>query len=161
MFAKATSVLDYGCGSGILAIAAAKLGARRVDGIDVDPQALRASADNARANGVVARFVAPDALPDAAYDIVVANILTNPLVVLAPALARRVGDGGALALAGLLDAQAPRVAEAYARWFNIAPWRSADGWTLLAGRAPNARPDRDACPTRISRAVPAAGPSSA
>jgi ribosomal protein L11 methyltransferase len=114
-------MLDYGCGSGILAIAAAKLGAARVTGTDIDPQALRASADNAKANGV------------GAFDVVVANILTNPLVVLAPALAMRVRAGGAIVLAGLLDAQAALVANAYARWFNIAPWRSADGWTLLAG----------------------------
>ena len=127
------SMLDYGCGSGILAIAAAKLGAARVTGTDLDPQALRASADNAKANRVGAMFVAPDAIGESTFDVVVANILTNPLVVLAPALAMRVRAGGAIALAGLLDAQAARVADAYRRWFNIAPWRSADGWTLLAG----------------------------
>jgi ribosomal protein L11 methyltransferase len=133
------SLLDYGCGSGILAIAAAKLGAGRVAATDIDPQALRAAADNARANGVDIAFVAPDAVPDRTYDIVVANILTNPLRVLAPALATRVRKGGFIALAGLLDTQAAEVAEAYARWFNIAPWRSADGWSLLAGVR---RPDR-------------------
>ena len=133
------SLLDYGCGSGILAIAAAKLGAGRVEGTDVDPQALRASAANARANGVDVVFVAPDALSGRTYDIVVANILTNPLRVLAPALAIRVRTGGWIALAGLIDAQAALVADAYARWFNIAPWRAADGWSLLAGVR---RPDR-------------------
>ena len=127
------TMLDYGCGSGILAIAAAKLGAAQVTGIDIDPQALRASADNAHANQVGALFVAPDAIGDSTFDVVVANILTNPLVVLAPALAMRVRAGGALVLAGLLDAQAALVEDAYRRWFNIAPWRSADGWTLLAG----------------------------
>ncbi len=127
------SVLDYGCGSGILAIAAARLGARAVAGTDVDPQALRASAENARANGVAAEFAAPDALGDARFDVVVANILANPLILLAPALAMRVRPGGRIALAGLLDAQADQVAAAYARWFNIAPWRAALGWTLLAG----------------------------
>ncbi|MET0203721.1 MAG: 50S ribosomal protein L11 methyltransferase [Casimicrobiaceae bacterium] len=133
------SLLDYGCGSGILAIAAAKLGAGRVAGTDIDTQALRAAADNARANCVDIALVAPDALPDRTYDIVVANILTNPLRVLAPALAMRVREGGSIALAGLLDTQAAQVADAYARWFNIAPWRTADGWSLLAGVR---RPDR-------------------
>ena len=128
-----SAVLDYGCGSGILAIAAAKLGAGRVTGTDIDPQALRASEDNARANGVDVAFATPDAIGAATYDIVVANILTNPLRVLAPALAARVRGGGSIALAGLLDAQAPLVADAYVRWFNIAPWRATDGWTLLAG----------------------------
>lgn len=127
------AVLDYGCGSGILAIAAAKLGAGRVVGTDIDPQALRASVDNARANAVDIDFVAPDAMPGTVYDIVVANILTNPLRVLAPVLAMRVREGGSIALAGLLEAQVPLVAAAYARWFNIAPWRSTDGWSLLAG----------------------------
>ena len=127
------TLLDYGCGSGILAIAAAKLGARGVVGTDIDAQALDASAANARANDVEASFVAPAALPAAAFDIVVANILTNPLRVLAPALAMRVRAGGRVALAGLLETQASTVRDAYARWFTIAPWRTADGWTLLAG----------------------------
>jgi len=134
-----TRVLDYGCGSGILAIAAAKLGAGDVAGTDIDPQALDAAADNARANGTAVAFAAPDAIRGGTFDLVVANILTNPLRMLAPALAARVRPGGRLALAGLLDAQAPLVADAYARWFTIAPWRSADGWTLLAGvRTPDA-----------------------
>ena len=137
--APGCSLLDYGCGSGILAIAATKLGAGRVIGTDIDPQALRAGADNARANGVDVAFVAPDAIPDATYDLVVANILTNPLRMLAPALAMRVREAGSIALAGLLDTQAAQVAEAYTRWFNIAPWRTADGWSLLAGVR---RPDR-------------------
>ena len=133
------SVLDYGCGSGILAIAAARLGAGAVTGTDIDPQALVASAQNARANGANIVFVAPDALPGERFDILVANILTNPLRVLAPALAARVRDGGRIALAGLLDSQAALVANAYARWFTIAPWRTAEGWTLLAGvRGPDA-----------------------
>jgi ribosomal protein L11 methyltransferase len=128
-----STLLDYGCGSGILAIAAAKLHARRVAGVDIDPQALRASAANAQANGVAATFAAPDALAPETFDLVVANILTNPLVVLAPVLARRVCAGGRIALAGLLAAQAAEVAAAYARWFTIAPWRTCDGWSLLAG----------------------------
>lgn len=129
------SVLDYGCGSGILAIAAARLGALRVAGIDVDPQALRASADNARINEVTGAFVGPDALPPGRYDVVVANILTNPLRMLAPAIAARVAVGGRLALSGILEEQAQSVADAYARWFTLAPWRTSEGWVLLSGAA--------------------------
>ena len=127
------SVLDYGCGSGILAIAAAKLGAGSVVGTDIDAQALAASAANARANGVAARFEAPDRLPAGGSDIVVANILANPLVVLAPALAARTKRGGCIALSGILETQAGEVADAYARWFTLDVWRRLDGWVLIAG----------------------------
>jgi len=127
------SLLDYGCGSGILAIAGARLGAGRVVGTDVDPQAMRASMENARANDVTASFVLPDALAPGSFDMVVANILANPLTLLAPALAQRVRTGGRIALSGILDAQADAVAAAYARWFNIGTWKSRDGWVLLAG----------------------------
>lgn len=128
-----TRVLDYGCGSGILAIAAAKLGAGSVVGTDIDAQALAASAANARANGVAARFEAPDRLPAGGSDIVVANILANPLVVLAPALAARTKRGGCIALSGILETQAGEVADAYARWFTLDVWRRLDGWVLIAG----------------------------
>jgi ribosomal protein L11 methyltransferase len=127
------SLLDYGCGSGILAIAGARLGAGRVVGTDVDPQAMRASGENARANGVTATFVLPDALPPESFDVLVANILANPLTLLAPALARRVRACGRIALSGILEPQADAVAAAYARWFNIESWKSRDGWVLLAG----------------------------
>lgn len=127
------SVLDYGCGSGILAIAAAKLGAARVAGIDIDPQAIATSRDNAAANGVAAQFVFPDELPAMAFDVLVANILANPLEVLAPLLAGRVRIGGLLVLAGILEAQVGAVAAAYERWFNIDLWGTADGWAALAG----------------------------
>ena len=127
------SVLDYGCGSGILAIAAAKLGARTVAGTDVDAQALAASAANARANGVEAHFVTPDRLEPGERDVVVANILANPLILLAPALAARTKRGGRIALSGILEAQADEVAATYARWFTLAVWRRLDGWVLLAG----------------------------
>ena len=130
---RGDDVLDYGCGSGILAIAAMKLGAARACGVDVDPQAIQASADNARANGVDARFCLADALGGETHDVVVANILANPLILLAPALSARVRGGGRIALAGILDAQADAVAEAYARWFTLAPWRHDDGWVMLAG----------------------------
>jgi len=127
------SLLDYGCGSGILAIAAAKLGASRVVGTDVDPQAIVASRDNATLNGATADFVDPDALDAGAFDVVVANILANPLVLLAPAIAARVRPGGRLVLSGILEPQADTVLAAYAAWFNIAATARADGWVLLAG----------------------------
>jgi len=130
------SVLDYGCGSGILAVAAAKLGAAHVTGVDVDPQALRASEANARANRVRARFVDADSLGPGAYGVVVANILANPLIVLAPALAARVAPRGAIALSGILAPQAEAVIAAYAPWFTLAAERDDEGWVLLAGRAP-------------------------
>jgi ribosomal protein L11 methyltransferase len=127
------TVLDYGCGSGILAIAAVRLGAREAVGTDVDPQAIRASADNARANAVDATFVLPDALAPRAFDVVVANILANPLILLAPALAARVKAGGRLALSGILESQAGDVIAAYAAWFTLRAWRASEGWVLLAG----------------------------
>ncbi len=131
-------VLDYGCGSGILGIAAAKLGAGRVVGVDIDPQALRASAANAAANGVAFELYAADAFPARSgetFDVVVANILANPLCVLAPALAARVRAGGRIVLSGVLAAQGQDVADAYARWFIMEDCaRSDDGWVALAGR---------------------------
>jgi ribosomal protein L11 methyltransferase len=132
--AGAESLLDYGCGSGILAIAAMRLGAGVAFGTDVDHQAIRASSENARANGVQATFLPPDALPAKTFDVVVANILANPLTVLAPLLARRVRPGGRIALSGILAPQAPAIAAAYARWFKLATWRQSDGWVLLAGQ---------------------------
>jgi ribosomal protein L11 methyltransferase len=123
-------VLDYGCGSGILAIAAAKLGAAHVDAVDLDPQAVETTRANALANGIALNPLLPDALPAADYDIVVSNILAQPLIVLAPLLAQR---GRRVALSGILEAQAPEVARAYARWFNITLAASEDGWALLAG----------------------------
>jgi ribosomal protein L11 methyltransferase len=133
---RGESVLDYGCGSGILAIAAARLGASRVVGTDVDPQAMIASRENARRNGVEATFVTPDALAaqaPAPFDVVVANILANPLILLAPALAARTRTGGRIVLSGILTPQAEEVAAAYAPWFKIVVWMHDDGWVALAG----------------------------
>jgi ribosomal protein L11 methyltransferase len=127
------SLLDYGCGSGILAIAAARLGARPVVGADIDPQAMLASEENARINQAAATFVLADALPPGTFDIVVANILANPLLLLAPMLAGRVCNGGRIALSGILEPQADAVAAAYAPWFNIAASQRVDGWVLLTG----------------------------
>ena len=131
--ARADSVLDYGCGSGILAIAAAKLGAARVVGVDIDPRAIRASVDNARENRVVARFVHADVPMTERFTIVVANILANPLRLLAPALAARATPRGRIALSGVLAAQAGDVAAAYAPWFDMRVLAEEDGWTLVAG----------------------------
>ena len=136
---RRASVLDYGCGSGILAIAAARMGAREVKGTDIDPQALVAATDNARRNGVNVRFVAPDALTPARFDLVVANILANPLVLLAPALAERVNVGGHIVLSGVLEAHAEDVMAAYRPWFRMTVWQREDGWVALTGgraRAP-------------------------
>ncbi len=130
---RGASVLDYGCGSGILAIAAAKLGAGAVTGVDADLQAIASSRANADANAVAAEFCSPDRLSVPPVDILVANILANALELLAPLLAGRVRVGGRIVLSGILEPQAGRVAAAYARWFNIGPWGSADGWTALAG----------------------------
>ena len=126
-------VLDYGCGSGILAIAAARLGAARVDATDIDPQAVQTAAQNAAANAVRVLAAAPEALPAAEYDCVISNILAQPLMVLAPLLAARTARGGRLALSGILESQAGEVATAYAPWIALAPVATEEGWTLLAG----------------------------
>jgi len=129
-------VLDYGCGSGILAIAAAKLGATHVVGTDVDEHALAAARANAAANLAPGDYTAPDCLPSGAYDLVLANILTNPLKLLAPLLLERVASGGALVLSGVLERQADEVKATYtgcdAR-VPLSPWRTSDGWVCLSG----------------------------
>ena len=127
------SVLDYGCGSGILAIAAAKLGATRVDAVDIDPQSVETAVENARANGVSVRVSSPDALEPRAYDIVIANILAQPLVVLAPILIAR-AKGGRLALSGLLDSQSAEVAAAYDPAARLLVGERDGEWVLLEGR---------------------------
>lgn len=130
------TVLDYGCGSGILAIAAAKLGAGSVDAVDIDEQAVQSSADNARVNRVRIQAMLPDALMPGQYEVVVANILSNPLKVLAPMLCGRVRPGGHLVLSGVLERQAEEVAAAYAPWMNMSVWKAQDGWVCLAGQKP-------------------------
>jgi len=127
-------VLDYGCGSGILAIAAAKLGATGVDAVDVDADALVATGDNARANDADVRVVPPERLPPGEYDIVVANILAQPLLVLEPLLAARVRRGGQIALSGLLESQAPALLEAYREHFETRVGAREDGWALVEGQ---------------------------
>ncbi len=162
----AHSVLDYGCGSGVLAIAAALLGARAVTATDIDPQALIATRDHAAAHRCEVTVYAAGHLPAAESangakstkeakatreagetkaaaaaagaekkaDIVVANILTNPLKVLAPALSARVADGGRLTLSGILDSQAAEVVAAYAPFIPLAAWRAEEGWVCLSGQ---------------------------
>ena len=130
------SVVDYGCGHGILAIAAAKLGATAVRAIDIDPQALLATQENARRNQVAARLVVtgePDLEPHCA-DVLVANILAGPLAELAGRFAAALRPGGHLALSGLLDGQVGAVTAAYRPWFDIGTAATRGGWALLAGR---------------------------
>ncbi|MFN3750198.1 MAG: 50S ribosomal protein L11 methyltransferase [Thiobacillus sp.] len=127
------TLLDYGCGSGVLAIAAARLGAARIDGVDIDPQAVQSSRDNARLNGVDAQFCLPGELAPGSYDVVVANILTNPLKGMAPLLAGRVRPGGRLVLSGILAEQAEDVMSVYRAWFDFDPPALEEGWVRLAG----------------------------
>lgn len=137
---QGAQVLDYGCGSGILGIAADKLGAARVLGIDIDPQAVRASQDNAQRNGCRhTRWALPDD-PHAAgeqHAVVVANILTNPLKVLAPLLCAAVAPKGHLVLSGVLERQAQEVLDVYHGFIpNMAVWKAQDGWVCLSGQKP-------------------------
>jgi ribosomal protein L11 methyltransferase len=127
------SVLDYGCGSGILAIAAMKLGAGNAIGVDVDAQAVQASFDNSQLNQVDAKFYLPDNISLAQYDVVVANILTNPLRALAPLLAGATKSGGRIVLSGILSEQAEEVMRIYAQWFEMVHAVIEDGWACLSG----------------------------
>jgi ribosomal protein L11 methyltransferase len=126
-------VLDYGCGSGILAIAAARLGARALAAVDVDPQALEVARANARANGVELITALPGELAPGAYDLVLANILAGPLVELAPELARRTVPGGRVLLSGILSSQAEEVSAAYREYFECSIASLDGGWALIEG----------------------------
>ncbi|MDR5858247.1 50S ribosomal protein L11 methyltransferase [Halomonas eurihalina] len=132
-------VLDVGCGSGILAIAALRLGARHATGTDIDPQALTASRDNAERNGIAEtalRLEYPESLEaEARFPLVVANILAGPLVELADEIAERVAPGGRLALSGILETQADEVLAAYAaRGLTMDEPETREGWVRLTGR---------------------------
>jgi ribosomal protein L11 methyltransferase len=129
-------VVDYGCGSGILAIAAARLGASRVRAVDIDPQALIATRENALRNGVAGQVdITTDAqLETGSADVLLANILAGPLVDLAQRFAAALRPGGLLALSGLLAEQADAVTAAYRPWFHIETITTRDGWVLLGGR---------------------------
>lgn len=129
-------VIDFGCGSGILAIAALLLGAPQARGTDIDPQALEASRDNASRNGIdPARFPVylPADMPQQPADVVVANILAGPLVSLAPQITVLVKNGGRLALSGILAEQAEEVRAAYATAFDLDPTAEKDGWVRISG----------------------------
>jgi ribosomal protein L11 methyltransferase len=127
------TVLDYGCGSGILAIAALKLGARHAVGVDIDPAAVAAARANAERNQVVAQFLDAQAPPTLNADIVVANILANPLKVLAPLLSACCRPGGKIALSGILAGQADEVLAIYSRWFDCEPPVGDGDWVCVSG----------------------------
>jgi ribosomal protein L11 methyltransferase len=134
----ATRVLDYGCGSGILAIGAALHGATEVDAVDIDPAAVEATRHNASANGVTLRAGLAD-LAQGQYDIVLANILATPLKLLAPLLRGHLASSGQLVLAGILERQAEELIAAYAPWCRISVLDQEDGWILMGtGSAPAA-----------------------
>lgn len=126
-------VLDYGCGSGILAIGVAKFGAARIDAVDIDPAAVEATRLNAEANQVQLQAGLPETA-QGVYDVVLANILATPLKVLAPLLCAHVRPGGALVLAGILERQAEELREAYAPWLALSVHDSEDGWILMTAR---------------------------
>jgi len=127
------SVLDYGCGSGILAIAAAKFGAAQVVGVDIDPDAVQATVANAAENQVAVQAGLPDVVTNNRFDVVVANILSAPLKLLAPAIAAHVRPAGALVLSGILERQAQELIAAYAPYAALQVDRASEGWVCLAG----------------------------
>jgi len=132
-------VLDYGCGSGILAIGAKMMGADAVDAVDIDVAAVQATRDNAAANGVAIQAGEPG-LAQGLYPLVLANILAQPLKLLAPLLTGHVEPGGHLVLAGILERQVTELREAYAPWMALAVMDAQEGWVLMAGQRPAADP---------------------
>ncbi|MFZ6862326.1 50S ribosomal protein L11 methyltransferase [Undibacterium sp. Ji67W] len=136
---KELSVLDYGCGSGILAMVAKKLGASRVIGVDIDPQAIESAQFNAERNQCDIEYALPTAFGEAhpaseKFNVVVANILSSPLKLMAPMLAGRVAAGGSLILSGVLARQAEEVAAAYAPFIQLSVWAEHEGWVALSGQ---------------------------
>lgn len=131
------TVVDFGCGSGILGIAALKLGAARVIGIDIDPQAIQASHDNAERNGVAGQielYLPADQPQGVEADVVVANILAGPLRELAPLIAGHGNAGSLMALSGVLESQAPELETIYGQWFDMDPTAVKEEWCRLSGR---------------------------
>lgn len=131
------TVLDYGCGSGILAIAALKFGSSRVLGVDIDKHAITASRDNAKlnqCNELKIQFVAENYESTAPFDVVIANILANPLMILAPILMSAAGKGGRIVLSGILKEQEKEVMDVYRQWFDMQVFRESEGWVLLTGK---------------------------
>jgi len=127
-------VIDYGCGSGILAIAAALLGAKKVIGVDTDPQALEATQANAERNGVTIDTYLPDDCPDETCDLLLANILAGPLQSLSPRLASLSKTGAPIVLSGILDSQAEAVSQSYQMWFDMEAPVFKEEWTRLVGQ---------------------------
>lgn len=128
------TVLDYGCGSGILAIVAAKLGAAEIIGVDIDKQAIIASHENSQKNNTEKiQFMLPDALMPQTFDVLLANILANPLRVLGEMLGQRVKKGGRIVLSGILEEQAEELKTLYSQWFDMDEPVFLDGWTRLTG----------------------------
>lgn len=132
---RGKTVIDYGCGSGILVIAALKLGAAHGVAIDYDPQALAATLENARKNGVLERLTIhpPEETPPGPYDLLIANILATPLIELAPKLCDLLKSGGELALSGVLEEQAEDVAQAYRERIQLVPHKQREEWMLISG----------------------------
>ena len=126
-------VLDYGCGSGILAVAAIKLGAKAADGVDIDPQAVESAQFNAENNGVKALFRLPENCPNKQYSVVVANILANPLRMLGELLANKTKQGGKIVLSGILAEQADEISAIYQQWFDMLEPTIDEGWACLSG----------------------------
>jgi ribosomal protein L11 methyltransferase len=133
------SVLDYGCGSGILAMVAKKQGGSLVCGVDIDPQAIESARYNSERNHCEIDYYLPEEFSASAqqktYDIVVANILSSPLKLMAPMLSSRVAPGGRLVLSGILERQADEVAAAYAPFIQLSVWAAREGWVALAGQS--------------------------
>ena len=136
--ASGSTVLDYGCGSGILAIAASKLGASEITGVDIDPQSVLTSRENAERNHCDITCYLPDTFAasqaNRQYNVVVANILAGPLKTLAPTLTRYIAPGGYMVLSGILEGQADDVIAAYAPFISLSVWRSHEGWVALSGQ---------------------------
>lgn len=133
------SVLDYGCGSGILAMVAKKLGAARVLGVDIDPQAIESARYNSERNRCDIEYFLPEEFADSShpqiFDVVVANILSSPLKLMAPMLSPKVAPGGHLVLSGILVRQADEVAAAYAPFIKMTVWSEHEGWVVLSGQS--------------------------
>ena len=137
------TLLDYGCGSGILAIAAKRLGCGDALGVDIDPQAVISAKDNAERNEVTVDFRLPEEdSTHSQHDVVVANILANPLQVLAPALCQRIAPNGHIVLSGILERQAQEVINTYQPWIKLHVWRECDGWVCLTGQLSSAEDSR-------------------
>ena len=137
--APGQTVLDYGCGSGILAMVAKKLGAAEVTGVDIDPQAVESARDNAERNQCEIEYYLPEPFAESRhasekFNVVVANILSSPLKLMAPMLSGRVAPGGWLILSGVLARQAEEVAEAYAPFIKLGVWAEQEGWVALHGQ---------------------------